>query len=118
MSFYAGLASTAANVLRSFGTSLTLRRRGTGKYDAATGRPTLTIADETVIGVVEDFKAFEVDNINVQRGDKRITIAAKDLAPMAVGDAIIDGTVEYSIVSISTVAPAGVGLVYQVQVRR
>lgn len=73
------LRGVSSQLTNMFGTSVTFRKRGTGTYNTATGVATPNPTSYTVKAVVEAVKLGAVYGM-VQVGDRKITIAAKDLA--------------------------------------
>ena len=72
------LARVASNVLKQFGVDVTIRFVSTGSYNATSGAIVETV-DTAIKGVLEDVNVREVNEL-IQAGDKRLTVAADDLA--------------------------------------
>lgn len=114
---YAKSAATALKLLTKFGQTVTRRNYSVGVYDPTTGANAVTYADTTWKGALLDFgsgKTLERGGL-IQVGDKRI-LAEPSMAPQ-LEDHIIVGVVEYSIVSIGEVNPAGTVVLYDVHCR-
>lgn len=119
MSFYPGLQSTAARLLADKGRQMTLRKRTPGTYNPSTASAALTTADTAVTGGVFDYAALLIDGTSIQRGDKKVVLAAQGLAVEPdTGDLLLIGGVEFNVISVQPVAPAGVVVIYILQVRR
>lgn len=73
--------------------------------------PILTPVDVTVRAVAFDFAADEVDGTIIQQYDKVIWVAANTLT-ISRTDKIVDGTIEYSIVTLDEVKPGDANLFY------
>lgn len=115
---YAAAAADALETLAEFGAPVTRRAVTTGAYDPATGAASVTTADTVRTGVFFDFKAgaqYERGQL-IQVGDKRLLLDAS--ATVALADRFVDGAgVEWSIVSLGSIAPAGVAVLYDIHVR-
>ena len=79
MSLSSPLRKVASKLMAKFGGATTLRRITMGAYDPATGTAAETAADTAIRGVLEDVNLREVNDL-IQAGDKRLTIAAADVA--------------------------------------
>lgn len=125
MGFYERLRdSKAGPMFRKYGMSVTLRRTTQGAYNPSTGGMGAgTAVDYTCLVVVTEYNDFVVDGTLVKRGDKRLLVAAKglDITP-SVGDVFLlnDGQwkVPDSTGAVKTLAPAGVAIMYEVQIRQ
>lgn len=117
MAFYDEMAGTAAELLTEFGATSTLTRVTTGEYDPATGTAATTTETEDVKAAVFDYPAQLVDGLVIQRGDKRVIAEVKTLVPQAVDKFTWQGEV-YQIVNVKALAPAGVGVLNTLQVRK
>lgn len=73
--------------------------------------PVLTPVNVTVRGVVFDFAANEIDGSIIQQYDKQIWVSVTAIS-ISRADKIIDGTTEYSIVSMEEVRPGDATLFY------
>lgn len=108
----------AAGVVRTMGIEVTLRQIARTP-DPATGKTTDTVTDTTVKGVVQDFAARYVDGTVVRRGDRRLTLAAADLAVEPIpGNRVIIGADAFEVVNVESkfVGPSVVA--YELQIRR
>lgn len=119
MSFYQGLQNTALDLIERYGISVSVKRK-TGEYDPVTGLP----SNETEqmfygVGLVEDYTVNQVNDTLIKTGDKKITIAAKDLGTKPVpNDRIIIADESYAIQNVNTVSPAGIDLLYEAHCRK
>lgn len=119
-----GLAAPVANLLGTFGRSVTLRTVTAGAYDPATGTTTDTTADVTVSALIEDYPAFlahsaDSETDGIRRGDKKVTIAANALsAAPTPSDKLQIGGTWYSVVSIDAQFGTTSALYYVLQARR
>ncbi len=115
--FYTGLKATAAGLLAEKGRAMTLHKRTPGAYNPATGAAAVTETDYACTGAEFDFPAQAIDETMILRGDKRVILSGLTVEPDA-GDMLTSGTTKRHIVGVKAVAPAGVVVVYIVQVRK
>jgi hypothetical protein len=73
------LRKVASKLMARFGGVATIRCVQTGVYNPTAGTISETSVDTTVRGVLEDVNLREVNEL-VQAGDKRLIVAAADLA--------------------------------------
>ena len=79
MSLASPLRKVASKLMAKFGGVATIRRVTLGAYNTTTGTAAETTTDTAVRGVLEDVSLREVNDL-IQAGDKRLLIAAADLA--------------------------------------
>lgn len=119
--FYDRARATASRLLQSYGSLVSLRRRDpAAAYDPATGSVT---SDPGTIysgyAVVADYPAKMIDGSSVLAGDKRVTLqASSTMVDPVPGDFVAIGALEYRVVGVSNMAPAGTTIIYTLQVRR
>ena len=115
---YAAIAESSLAALTDAGQNVTRRTYTTGAYDPATGMASSTTADTTRKGVILDFgsgKTLERGTL-IQIGDKRLLLDAEGV--VLPDDHFIIGGVEYAIVSIGEVNPAGICVLYDLHLRK
>ncbi len=117
MTFYSDLADTGLELLTEFGQDVTRCALTAGVYDPATGLVTPTATDTTRKGALFDFGAGQTlaRGTLIQGGDKRLLLAAT--ATVSPQDHFIIGGVEYVIVSIGEISPAGTVVLYDIHLR-
>ena len=119
MSFdYAEIAAEALELLTEFGQSITRTSYTVGTYDPATGANAVTTAITTRIGAIFDFgagKTLERGSL-IQIGDKRLLLDAT--AAISQQDHFTIGGIEYVVVSIGEINPAGVAVMYDIHLRK
>lgn len=108
----------AVDLISEFGKALTLIRVTEGAYDRATGTSMPSEASETVNGVLEDYKPYELANGLAVTGDKKITVAASGLIIPALTDGITIDAVRYSIVTVGTIYSGELPALYILQGRK
>lgn len=119
MSFdYSEVAANALETLTEFGRDVVRRAFSAGVYDPATGLVTPTTADTTRKGALFDFGAGQTleRGTLIQGGDKRLLLDAT--ATVAPQDHFVIGGVEYVIVSLGEINPAGTVVLYDIHLRR
>jgi hypothetical protein len=110
---YAALAAGALDALAEAGQTVTLRAYSSAPYDPANGSASTTYTDTSRIAVVLDFGSGQTMTRGslIQGGDKRLLLEATGSAP-TLKDHFIIGGVEYVIVSIGEINPAGTPVLY------
>lgn len=119
MSFYSELAESAKSILAEFGGTVILKSASSGQYDPATGSASVTTSETTRKGVFLSFGSGQtyVRGQMIQTYDKRLLLDAS--AGVGSQDTFIDSDgSEWSPVSINSISPAGVAVVYDMHVRK
>lgn len=117
--FYDGMAATAQKLLTQFGQPVALRRYTGGVLDPITDTVSgATQVDEQTTGIISaiDKRRDEVLGASAMAGDMLFTLTA-EVEPLQDHLIVADGQ-EWSIVRIIPVAPAGIPLIYKIQVRK
>mgnify|MGYP001170003947 FL=1 len=111
------LQKTASKLMSKFGGALTYRRVTSGTYNASTGAVTETATDYAMRGVLQDVTAREVNEL-IQAGDKRLFIAATDLAVTPnTADRVVIATVSHQIISVQTIEQDNLPITYELVLR-
>ena len=111
------LARVASNVLKQFGGDVTVRYVTAGDYNTTTGAITETSSDTTVPGILEDVNLREVNEL-VQAGDKRLTVAADDLATAPeTKDRVVIGSVVHQIIRVNTTEQDNTAITHELILR-
>jgi uncharacterized membrane protein len=117
MALASSLQNTAAKLMGKFGGALTYRRVSGGAYNASTGAITETVTDYSLRGVLQDVKAREVNEL-IQAGDKRLFIAATDLAVTpSTADRVIIAAVSHQIINVQTIEQDNQPITYELVLR-
>jgi hypothetical protein len=111
----------ADDLIREFGTAVTIRRQTAGgtPFD-----PTLTNTDYATVGARIEFTYRQLQSDSVLATDERWMIAAGPLAALGVNeilpsDHIVVGGVEHSVGPLSKpIAPAGIVCAFDVQAQK
>ena len=97
------LRKVASKVIAKFGGEITIRRITVGVYNPTTGTASEAIADTELRGVLEDVNVREVNDL-IQSGDKRLTVAAADVAAVpSTADRVLIGGITHQIIRVTTV---------------
>jgi hypothetical protein len=97
------LRKVASKLMAKFGGVATIRRVTPGIYNPTTGTASETTADTAVRGVLEDVNVREVNDL-IQSGDKRLTVAAADVATVPnTADRVLIGGVTHQVIRVTTV---------------
>jgi hypothetical protein len=117
MALASALQKTASKLMGKFGGALTYRRVTSGTYNASTGAVTETATDYALRGVLQDVNAREVNEL-IQAGDKRLFIAATDLAVTPnTADRVVIGAVSHQIVNVQTIEQDNLPITYELVLR-
>jgi len=117
MSIATSLVNVADKVISKFGGDVTIRFITPGTYNATTGEVGESTSDSEVKGILEDVVKREANEL-VQAGDKRLTVAAKDLdsAP-GTKDKVVISTVVHQIISVETTEQENTAITYELILR-
>ena len=117
MSLSKALEKVADKVVSKFGGDVTIRYVTGGSYNTTTGAVAETESDSDVKGVVVDVNVREANEL-IQAGDKKLTVAAKELpsAPETKDRAVI-GSIVYQIIQVETIEQANDAIIYELILR-
>lgn len=114
------MAATAKRMLSASGAACTITRQGQGQgsYNPATGTFDPAPADvQTGQAVVLPYPQKLIDGTTVMQGDQQAYVApGLDWAPRAT-DVLTWQGVDYTVVSVKNLAPAGESVLFELQVR-
>ena len=97
------LRKVASKLMAKFGGTATIRRITIGAYNPTTGTAAETTSDTVLRGVLEDVNAREVNDL-IQSGDKRLTVAAADVANAPItSDKVLIASVVHQVIRVTTV---------------
>jgi hypothetical protein len=117
MSIAKALEKVASKVIGKLGGDVTIRYVSAGAYNTTTGAITETVSDTNIKGVLEDVNAREVNEL-VQAGDKKLTVAANDLATAPeTKDRVVIGSVVHQIIRAETIEQDNTAVVYELTLR-
>ena len=129
MTFYSDMADTADELITEFGQAVTLKVSAGTTYDPETGSSVVTYTDQSGHGCVVDFDKKLIDGTKVRKklidgtkvriGDKLVLLSPLGISEPKDGDQLVIGVDTWQLVPPVTVtAPAGVAVLYEVQVRK
>jgi len=99
---YGLIAKAVSNAIKQVGGDVTVRFVTAGAYDTSDGSITETESDTTVPGILEDVNLREANEL-VQAGDKRLTVAADDLANAPeTKDRVVINNIVHQIISVES----------------
>lgn len=114
----APLRKVARTVLRTFGTSVTLRRVTGTAYSTATGTMTPTTSDTVVSARLDEYRDRELSD-TIHAGDRKVTLAALELPfTPSVDDKILIAAVEYDVIRVQPELATDLAAIHVLQVRR
>lgn len=118
MSLDSPLRKVAQTVLKHFGTDVTFRRVTGTAYSTTTRTMAPTTADTTVKARIDEYKDRELSD-TIHAGDRKITVAAADLAyTPSVDDLVVIATVVYTVIRVEPQLATDQAAIHVVQVRR
>jgi len=117
MALSTALRKAASKLMAKFGGIATIRRITIGSYDPTTGTAAETTADTSVRGVLEDVNKREVNDL-IQAGDKRLMVAAADLANApTTADRVIIGDRSLQVIQVKIIEQDNVAITYELMLR-
>ncbi len=116
---YDAIAAGALHSLSDAGQPVTLHKPGTdGGYVPGVGVvPGAPARDLPGIGAVVGYKQQHVDGARILQGDQQLLLPPQIEVEPVTGDTVTAGGVTYNVISVQRVAPAGVPVLYKVQLR-
>jgi len=111
------LRKVASKLMAKFGGEVTIRTVTTGSYNTTTGAITETTSDNQIRGVLDAVNAREVNEL-VQAGDKKLLVAAADLAgvPTTV-DKVVISNVVHQVIRVTTIEQDNTAITYELILR-
>lgn len=117
MALVSPLRKVASKLMAKFGGIATIRRVTTGAYNPTTGTVTETTTDTVVRGLLEDVNLREVNDL-IQAGDKRLLIAAADVAnPPTTADEVLINSVVNQVIQVRTIEQDNTAITYELILR-
>ena len=111
------LRKVASKLMAKFGGVATIRRVTPGVYNPTTGTASETTADTAVRGVLEDVNVREVNDL-IQSGDKRLTVAAADVAAVpSTADRVLIGGITHQIIRVTTIEQDNTAITHELILR-
>lgn len=116
MDFYDGVQEVATELLTEFGSIGQLKVVATGAYNPATGSASTSTAATDVTACVFDYASHMIDGTRIVTGDKQAYLTAA-VTPKP-GDVLAWQGVDYRVVTSKPLAPAGVLVLNELQIRK
>jgi len=117
MALASPLRKVASKLMARFGGVATIRSVTVGAYNTTTGAATETTTDTTVRGVLEDVNLRQANDL-IQAGDKRLMIAAADLASApTTADRVIINNRNLQIINVRTIEQDNTAITYELILR-
>lgn len=116
MDFYDGVQEVATELLTEFGSIGQLKVVATGGYNPATGSASTSTAATDVTACVFDYASHMIDGTRIVTGDKQAYLTAA-VTPKP-GDVLAWQGVDYRVVTSKPLAPAGVLVLNELQIRK
>ena len=114
---YTSLASTASQLLTSFGADAVISRTSGASFNAATGTYSGGSASSFTSKAVRfDYQAREIDGELIQRGDVRLVVETANGEPLIDDNCLFD-SISYRVMAVETLSPSGTDLYYELQLR-
>jgi hypothetical protein len=111
------LRKVASKLMVKFGGEATIRRITVGAYNTSTGTAAETTSDTVLRGVLEDVNVREVNDL-IQSGDKRLTVAAADVAAVPVtADRVLIGGVTHQVIRVTTIEQDNTAITHELILR-
>jgi hypothetical protein len=117
MALASSLQKTASKLMAKFGGAATLRTVTPGVYNPTTGTISEATSDTALRGVLEAVSKREVNEL-IQAGDKRLTIAAADVAAApSTADRVIIGGITHQVIAVATIEQDNQPITYELILR-
>lgn len=117
MALASSLRKTASKLMTKFGGDVTIGRVTVGSYNATTGTVSPSTTTTTVKGVLENVREREVNDL-IKSNDKKLTIAAADLAfEPAVSDQATIGGRLLQVVQVNKIEQDNTAIVFEIFLR-
>jgi hypothetical protein len=117
MALATSLRKTASKLMAKFGGEVTFRRTTTGAYNPTTGTASVTASTTTVHGVLDNVSERDINDL-IKGTDKRLTIAAADLAfEPAVSDQVTVASRIMQIVQVNKIEQDNTAIVFEIILR-
>ena len=114
--FYLSLAATAQRLIDKYGQTVTFTRTNAGTVNPITGIGTPAV-DTTFSGngIILNYSKALVDGINILSGDNRVLLSGK--TEPKNDDIIVAANGGFKVISVKPLTPAGIVVMYEIQVR-
>jgi len=108
--------------LKDKGLTCTITKQTAGTYSTSTGVASVSTSTQSAYGALFDYENKNIDGTLVKKGDRRLLLSALNTAGAAltapsVNDTVTANSVTYTIIAIRPIAPSGVAVAYDCQIR-
>lgn len=115
---YAEIAAGALESIAEAGQGVTLHRKGAPSGPFVPGQPvTPSVQDYEGTGALFGYAQKYIDGTNILHGDQRLLLAPQIEVEPKTGDTVTVGAKKFSVVQVEVVAPAGIPVLYKLQLR-
>jgi len=119
---YTRLRAMANQQLKDKGLTCTITKQTAGTYSTSTGVASVSTSTQSAYGALFDYENKNIDGSLVKKGDRKLLLSALNTALAAltapsVNDTVTANSVTYTIVAVRPVAPSGVAVAYDCQIR-
>lgn len=113
---YAALRDkTVAPILQKLGEPVTLKKFA-DVFNSAIGQNVRTPTPYPTYAVIEDYRFTQKNGDLIRQGNKKLIMTS--LVEPMLGDVVTIGGSDWSVVDVNAVAPAGIAVLYELQVRQ
>jgi len=117
MTLAVSLRKIASTLMAKFGGAVAIRVVTPGTYNTTTGAITETTADTSINGVLEDVNVREVNEL-IQAGDKKLTIAAADVAAApTTADRVVINSITHQVIRVQTIEQDSTAIIFELILR-
>ena len=119
---YTRMRAMCNQQLKDKGLTCTITKQTAGTYSVSTGVATVTTSTQSAYGALFDYDNTNIDGSLVKKGDRKLLLSALNtslaaLTAPSVNDQVTAYSVTYTIVAIRPIAPSGVAVAYDCQIR-
>jgi len=118
VTFYAGLADTAARLLADKGQTISFSRQTGATFDPVLGAESGgSLTAFTGNGAAFGYNNAEIDGTVVQRGDVRLIVESTSTVPEQNDECTVDSVV-YRVMNVEPISPGGTTVINKIQLRK
>lgn len=116
---YADIAAGALESIAEAGAPMVLHKKGTdGVYVPGVGpQPGTPVRNIPGTAAVFGYKQSAIDGTQIRQGDQRMLLAPQIAEEPVKGDTVTAGGKTYNVMNMERVAPAGIVVLYKLQLR-
>jgi hypothetical protein len=115
---YTAKATTAAKLIEKFGGPVTLREPGEDEYVPGVGMVPGEPVDWPAAGVKFNYEQDAIDGTLIQQLDQELYLSAVDIPRPNTTHKIIIGSAQFSIITVGSIEPYDVPILYILQIRQ